>query len=63
MLPSFAPGQAVSLLSSFSQLRHYDELLYRAIACHALAAGLDQLAPQQQADLLLAFARMVRNQH
>lgn len=59
LIPSFAPGQAVALLSSFSCLRHYDEPLYRAVARHLLAQGLQQLQPQQQANLLLSLARMV----
>ena len=60
LIPSFAPGQAVSLLSSFACLRHYDEPLYRAVARHVLAQGLQRLQPQQQANLLLSLARMVR---
>ena len=60
LIPSFAPGQAVSLLSSFSCLRHYDEPLYRAVARHLLAQGLHKLQPRQQANLLLSLARMVR---
>ena len=60
LIPSFAPGQAVSLLSSFSCLRHYDEPLYRAVSRHLLAQGLQQLQPRQQANLLLSLARMVR---
>ncbi|CAL5221212.1 g3361 [Coccomyxa viridis] len=58
LIPSFAPGQAVSLLSSFSCLRHYDEPLYRAVSRHLLAQGLQQLQPRQQANLLLSLARM-----
>ena len=60
LIPSFAPAQAVSLLSSFSCLRHYDEPLYRAVARHLLAQGLQKLQPRQQANLLLSLARMVR---
>lgn len=60
LIPSFAPRQLVSLLAAFSRLRHYDEALYRAVARHVAAKGLDALAPQQQANLLLALARMVR---
>ena len=59
LIPSFAPGQAVSLLSSFSCLRHYDEPLYRAGSRPLLAPGLQQLQPRQQANLLLSLARMV----
>ena len=60
LIPSFTSGQAVSLLYSFSHLRHYDEPLYRAVSRHVLRQGLEKLQPQQQACLLLSLARMVR---
>ena len=60
LIPSFAPGQAASLLASFSALRHYDERMYAAVARHLAGARVLQLQPQEQAGLLLALARMVR---
>ena len=60
LIPSFAPGQAASLLASFSALRHYDERMYAAVSRHLAGPRVLQLQPQEQAGLLLALARMVR---
>lgn len=59
LVPTFAPPQLVSLASSFATLRFHDEGVFNAIARQALPAVHD-LTPQQRADLLLAYALLVR---
>ncbi len=59
LVPTFTPGQLVSLLASFSRLHHYNEPMYRAIARQA-APTVSSLQLQQQSDLLHALAVMVR---
>ncbi len=59
LVPTFTPGQLVSLLASFSRLHHYNEPMYRAIARQA-APTVSTLQLQQQSDLLHALALMVR---
>lgn len=59
LVPTFSPGQLVSLLSSFSALRHHDAAMFNAVARRA-AASLDALTTKQQADLLHALALLVR---
>jgi hypothetical protein len=58
LVPTFSPGQLVSLLSSFSALRYHDEAMYAAVARRASQA-LDALGPGQQTDLLHALALVV----
>lgn len=59
LVPTFAPAQLVSLASSFAALRFHDEGVFAAIARQA-APVVAELTPQQRADLLLAFALLVR---
>jgi hypothetical protein len=59
LVTSFTPAQLVSLASAFAALRFYDEGVFDAIGRQALPV-LAALSPQQRADLLLAFALLVR---
>ena len=59
LVPTFAPAQLVSLAASFGTLHFAHGPLYAAIARQALP-GVAALSPQQRADLLLAYAVLVR---
>ena len=62
LVPTFAPSQLVCLAASFGTLHFAHGPLYAAIARQALP-GVAALSPQQRADLLLAYAVLVRFLH